>query len=174
MHLLEWVVKFTDWFVYFQVSLSAIKKWWSLLGGEKTVEENMKKIKSLAAESVAQFLELIQALNFSHGLTQSHSLQFAKKESLDLVHWIILSDHCSIHLRPWNHNQFTRYSHQYSPGITRSGACVYRQSVIPCTLDLCVVLCLVLLVFDGQLHSIPRQIDFLSTWILEGKEEEAL
>jgi len=43
--------------------------------------------------------------------------------------------------------------------------------VCVCTLDLCVVLCLVLLVLDGQLHSVPRQIDFLFTWILEGKEE---
>lgn len=60
----------------------------------------MRTKKGLAAASVVQLLELIQALNFYHGLTQSHSLQFAKKESLDLVHWIILSDHCGIHLRP--------------------------------------------------------------------------
>lgn len=39
-----------------------------------------------------------------------------------------------------------------------------------CTLDLCVILCLVLLAFDGQLHSVPRQMDFLPAWILDGKK----
>lgn len=76
-----------------------------------------------------QFLDLIQALNFYHRLTQSHSLEFAKKESLNLIHWIILSDHCSIHLRPWNHNQLTRFSSQDSSGITTLWACVYRLCV---------------------------------------------
>lgn len=76
-----------------------------------------------------QFLDRIQALNFYHRLTQSHSLEFAKKESLDLIHWIILSDHCSIHLRPWNHNQLTRFSSQDSSGITTLWACVYRLCV---------------------------------------------
>lgn len=123
---------------------------------------------------MVQLLELIQALNSYHGLTQSHSLKFAKKESLDLVHGIILSDHCSINLRPWNHNQLTHYSHQNSSGITPSWACAHwcvRSCVCFCTLDLRVVLCLVLLAFDGQLYSIARQIHFLCTWFLEGKEE---
>lgn len=39
-----------------------------------------------------------------------HLLKFAKKKSLDLVHWIILSDHCSINLCPWNHHQLACYS----------------------------------------------------------------
>lgn len=63
-------------------------------------KEEEEALKGLAGASVVQLLERIQALNFYHGLTQSHSLKFAKKESLDLVHRIILSDHCSINLRP--------------------------------------------------------------------------
>lgn len=104
--------------VCFQLSSLEIR----VYTGRALREENVmkKEKKGLAGASVVQFLELCQALNFYHRLTQSHSLQFAKKESLDLVHWIILSDHCSIHLRPWNHNQLTPYSHQESSGITPS------------------------------------------------------
>lgn len=71
---------------------------------------------------------------FYLGLTQNHSLEFAKEKSLDLVHWIVLSDHCSVHLRPWKHNQLTRYSQQDSSGITPlcAMACVYIYSVCSC------------------------------------------
>lgn len=67
---------------------------------EETGEGKKDGKKILATVSLVQFLDLIQALNFYHGLTRSHSLEFAKKESLDLVHGIILSNHCSVHLRP--------------------------------------------------------------------------
>jgi len=40
------------------------------------------------------------SFDWSSRLTQRHSLQFAKQESLDLVHWIILSHHRCVHLRP--------------------------------------------------------------------------
>jgi len=105
---------------------------------------------------------------------QSYSLEFAKKESLDLIHRIVLSNHCSVHLLPWNNNQLTWYSCQGSSGIT--SAWVGRVLTVCSsgsvhTLDLCVVLCLVLLVFDSQFHSVPRQIHFLSAWFLEGNEE---
>lgn len=93
------------------------------------------------------------SLNFYHELTQSHLLKFAKKESLDFIHWIIFSNHCSINLRLCNHDQLTCYSHQGSCVITAS-----ILSVLVCahTLDLCVILCFVLLAFDGQLHTIAR------------------
>lgn len=76
-------------------------------------------------DSVVKFLDLIQALNFYHRLTRTHLLEFAKKESLDLIHRIILSDHCSIHLRPCNHNQLPRFSSQDSFRITTLWPCVY-------------------------------------------------
>lgn len=101
---------------------------WSVLQDRRKKKEKKKK-ERLGWESVVQFLDLIQALNFYQRLTQSHSLEFAKKESLNLIHWIILSDHCSIHLRPWNHNQLTRFSSQDSSGITTLWACVYRLCV---------------------------------------------
>lgn len=78
-------------FIHFQVSLSQINAYAQCLEG---------KYCEGAGARVAQFLELIQALNFYHELTQSHLLKFAKKESLDLVHRIILSDHRSINLSP--------------------------------------------------------------------------
>lgn len=76
-------------------------------------------------------------------LRRSHLLKFAKKESLDLVHWVTFSDHCSINLRPCNHNQLACYSNEDSSGITTMTAflsvpvcvCVYRGLVchpLPC------------------------------------------
>lgn len=39
-------------------------------------------------------------------------------------------------------------------------ACVY-------TLDLCVILCLVFLALNGQLHAIARQVHFPGAWFLK-------
>lgn len=50
-------------------------------------------------------------------------------------------------------------------------ASIAHVLVCVCTLHLCVILCLVLLAFDGQLHSIARKIHSLCTWFLEEKEE---
>lgn len=72
-------------------------------------------------------------------LRRSHLLKFAKKESLDLVHWVIFSDHCSINLRPCNHNQLACHSHEDSCGITITTACLS----LPVCLCVCVYLGLV-------------------------------
>lgn len=67
--------------------------------GELSLENKSEaKEKKALAEMSVQLLELNQALKFYHGLTQRHSLEFAKEESLDLVHRIVLANHCSVHL----------------------------------------------------------------------------
>lgn len=45
-------------------------------------------------------LEPNQACEIYHSPTQRHSLQFAEKKTLDLVHRIVLTNHRGIHLRP--------------------------------------------------------------------------
>lgn len=98
-------------------------------------------------------------------LRRSHLLKFAKKESVDLIHWVIFSDHCSINLCPCNHNQLACYSHEDSSVITTMTEC-FSVRVRVCTLDLCVILCLVFLALDGQLNTIARQVHFPGTWFL--------
>lgn len=105
------------------------------------------------------------ALSFGF-LRRSHLLKFAKKESLDLIHWVIFSDHCRVNLRPCNHNQLACYSHEDSSGITRIDSKFSCACVRVCTLDLCVILCLVFLALDGQLNTIARQVHLPGTWFL--------
>lgn len=83
-------------------------------------------------------------------LRKCHLLKFAKKESLDLIHWVIFSDHCCINLRPCNHNQLACYSHEDSSGITTMTAGLsVPVCICVCTLDLCVILCLIFLALNG-------------------------
>lgn len=72
-----------------------------MLGALREITGDEKDaLKGWVGASVVKFLETVQASNFYPGLIQSHLLKFAKKESLDLIHRIVLSDHCSVNLRP--------------------------------------------------------------------------
>lgn len=90
--------------------------------------------------SLVQLLEWNQALKFYHGQAQRHSLELAKKESLDLVHRIVFANHCSIHLLPWKQLKSILHSRQDSCGITPVRACVYSLNVFlrECTPWTCV------------------------------------
>lgn len=136
--------------------------WGSRTGGT-TLWKERRHEKVSAGVSVVRFLETIQACHqlthfslpkrnpctSSTGSFSPITVAFTSAPETTINHFVIIT---------------------IPPGLDHH-ACI---DVCVCTLNLRVILRLVLLAFDSQLHSVAGQIHFLRPWILEGKKEGIL
>lgn len=162
VHVSEWDVRVT----YFQRCLLEINVYALGLGdggqsggtGEAALWKERRHEKVLAGVSALRFLETIQACHqpthfslpkrnpctSSTGSFSPITVAFTSAPETTINHIVIVT---------------------IPPGLDHH-ACI---DVCVCTLNLRVILRLVLLAFDSQLHSVAGQIHFLRPWILEGK-----